>query len=219
MMPLKDKVYIFDFDGTIVDSMEEFADIASRVMPKYFPIAAEDARRAYLETSGIPFFQQLEQLFPGNDANARAADEFERTKLETYLEKKPFEDAGKTIQELRSKGAKAVVSSNNFQNLVDELTEKLGIEFDMVLGFKPGFAKGKDHFAHIERLLGAKRADMTFVGDSLRDGERAADYGIRFVAKEGIFPSEDFLKNFPDAKVISNLSELAKGQVGNEGNI
>ena len=74
------KVVVFDFDGTVVDSMDSFADIAADVMPRYYSISGEEAKRLYLETSGIPFFQQLEQLFPNNENNDKAAHDFEETK-------------------------------------------------------------------------------------------------------------------------------------------
>lgn len=211
MIQKKDKnaqAVIFDFDGTIVDSMNAFANIASKVMPRHYAIDTETAKQRYLETSGLPFFQQLEAIFPGNPANAKAAEEYENLKLRNYFDEPLFEDAVETISNLRSRGIKVIVSSNNFQHLVDKFVGRTGIEFDMVLGFKPGFAKGRDHFKHIEEKTGVARNAMTFIGDSIKDGERAADYGIKFIAKEGIFTGIQFSAHFPDAKVISNLAEL-----------
>ncbi len=204
------KVLVFDFDGTIVNSMEAFADVAAEVMPKYFPIDSETARRRYLETSGLPFFQQLEVIFPGNPANKKAADEFEKKKLENYFEKPLYEDAAETLETLRKKGIKVCVSSNNFQELVDRFVGQTGIAFDMVLGFRPNFAKGADHFAHIMRELDCDHDDVTFVGDSIKDGERAADFGIDFIGKEGTFGRHEFKKHFPKSDVIKNLSDLKR---------
>lgn len=205
---IKKKVVVFDFDGTIVNSMEAFARIASGVMPKHLPVDAETARRLYLETSGIPFFQQLEILFPNNSANAAVAEEFEKTKLESYLDEPLFDDATDTLKALRKNGMKVVVSSNNFQHMVDKYVAETKIEFDMVLGFKDGFAKGADHFNHIERALDVTKEDIVFVGDSLKDGERASSSGIGFIGKEGIFSREQFLDKFPGIIVISKLGEL-----------
>ena len=202
------KAVIFDFDGTIVDSMNAFADIAARVMPKHLAIDSATARRKYLESSGIPFFQQLEILFPGHPANEKTAEEFERIKLEGYFEEPLYADAAKTVRRLRESGIRTIVSSNNFQHLVERFVEGRPIEFDMVLGFKEGFAKGADHFRHIESFLGVPREGMTFVGDSLKDGERALQYGIEFIAKEGIFTRNEFQRKFPGARVISTLSDL-----------
>jgi len=199
---------VFDFDGTIVDSMNAFADIASRVMPRHLPIDEATARRKYFETSGLPFFQQLEVIFPGDPANKETAEEYERLKLEGYFEEPLFDDAEETVGSLRLLGVAVIVSSNNFQHLVDRFVDMKGLKFDMVLGFKDGFAKGADHFRHIETELGIAKDRITFVGDSLKDGERAADYGVKFIAKEGIFTSDQFRSKFPDVRVIRELAEL-----------
>ena len=206
----KKKVVVFDFDGTIVDSMDSFADIAAEVMPSQYGIDKETARRMYLETSGIPFFEQLEQLFPNHRSNEAVAKNFEDKKKLDYITKKPFEDAKAAIDSLNNLGLKTVVSSNNFQDLVDLLAGSLDIDFDMVLGFKPGFAKGNEHFKHIKNAFGVKRDEMLFVGDSIKDGERAEGFGIDFVGREGIFSEEDFLAKFPEADVISDLGQIRK---------
>lgn len=202
------RAFIFDFDGTVVDSMEEFADIAAQVMPRHLPIDSKTARRRYLETSGIPFFQQLEVIFPGNEVNEKTADEFEKTKLISYYEKTFYDDVLETIEYLRGAGVDTIVSSNNFQELVDEFVSRSSVKFDMVLGFKDGFAKGRDHFEHIMRKFDLEKSEMTFVGDSIKDGERAVDFGIDFIGKDGTFTAADFQESFPGTKVISNISEL-----------
>jgi phosphoglycolate phosphatase-like HAD superfamily hydrolase/phosphatidylglycerophosphate synthase len=204
------KMVVFDFDGTLVNSMEAFADIAADVMPKYYPITAREARVSYLRTSGIPFFQQLETLFPNDPANEKAAAEFEETKKLSYFEKPVFEDAAGTLEALRRNNIKVAVSSNNFQDLVDQYVARKGIEFDAVLGYREGFAKGEDHFRHIEEKYGISRREIAFVGDSLKDGERAASSGVAFIGKEGIFSKSDFRRHFPDATVVSSLEELRK---------
>ncbi len=204
----KKKVVVFDFDGTIVDSMDSFADIAADVMPNHYPVSRETARKMYLETSGIPFFEQLEQLFPDNKANAIAANEFEERKKLDYAAKRPFEDVKSAIEVLKNSGVKTVVSSNNFQDLVDMLAKRIDLEFDMVLGFKPGFAKGNDHFRHIEKTFGVDKDEMIFVGDSIKDAERAKNFGIDFVGRTGIFTETDFTESFPGARVVADFGAL-----------
>jgi phosphoglycolate phosphatase-like HAD superfamily hydrolase len=202
------RAVVFDFDGTIVDSMNAFADIAAAVIPRRHPMDSATARRRYLETSGLPFFQQLEAIFPGDPANAETAGEYERRKLEGYFDEPVFADAPDTVGHLRGTGVKVVVSSNNFQELVDRFVAGRGLSFDMVLGYRDGFAKGADHFRHIESELGIPRGAITFVGDSLKDAERALDYGVNFIGKAGIFTREEFLAKFPGVRVISELAEL-----------
>ena len=202
------EVVIFDFDGTVVDSMNTFADLAAEVMPKHYPVDGPTARSMYLTTSGIPFFQQLELLFPNHQANAAASEEFERRKLDVYFDRPLFRDAVETVEHLRKRGIKTAVSSNNFQDLVERFLTRAGIAFDLVLGYRPNFEKGKAHFTYIERELGIGREVMAFVGDSIKDGERALHCGVDFIGKEGIFSREQFAEKFPGTKTISTLSEL-----------
>ena len=204
------KVFIFDFDGTIVDSMNEFADIASVVLNKYFGTPLETARRQYFETSGLPFFEQIELLHPGDAKNKLAANEYETAKKINYLNHKKFDDVDGALAKFRSNGIKTAVSSNNFQELVDALVEKLGLKFDLVLGYRANFAKGKDHFEFARKNFGCDKGDMLFVGDSIKDAERAKSYGIDFVAKSGTFSREEFKKSDTSMDVIESLGELFK---------
>ena len=57
---------IFDLDGTLVPTMQGFAKIAADVIHEHFQWDRSRAHEAYLQTSGIPFFQQLECLFHRN---------------------------------------------------------------------------------------------------------------------------------------------------------
>jgi len=49
---------------------------------------------------------------------------------------------------------------------------------------------------------------MVFVGDSLKDAERAENYGIDFIAKCGIFTRQDFQQNASPISIIDNIGEL-----------
>jgi len=204
------KMVVFDFDGTLVNSMEQFADIASAVIKKYYGVPLAEARAQYFKTSGLPFFQQLETLFPGNANNSIAAEEYEEKKKVGYFDRPVFDDAAKAIKTLRAEGVKVAVSSNNFQDLVDQFVEHKNISFDEVLGYRDNFAKGEDHFRYIEKTHGIDRRDITFVGDSLKDGERAAQSGVQFVAREGTFTKQEIKREFPNSEVVSSLEELSK---------
>ncbi|MFH1874558.1 MAG: HAD-IA family hydrolase [Pseudomonadota bacterium] len=202
------KVVVFDFDGTIVDSMESFAQIAAQVMPKHYEIDAKTAYEKYILTSGLPFFEQLETLFPGNSANPQASLEFETIKKQSYTQKRVFADADETLKTLQAKNIKVVVSSNNFQELVDDFVKQAEISFDLVLGYRVNFAKGADHFKYILQEVGCTHEEITFVGDSLKDADKASMFGIDFIGKTGTFSTDDFKKHKPGVKVITTLAEL-----------
>lgn len=201
-------VCIFDFDGTLVDTMHDFADIAADLIQRAHAIPLDRSRRMYLETSGIPFFQQLELLFPQSSSNADLADEFERRKLAGFISRDYFPDTMATVSALRAAGVRVMVCSNNFQENVERFVASHAVVFDQVLGFREGLAKGPQQFDLIRRQEGVTREQMVFVGDSLKDGEKAEEYGIHFIGKTGTFTAGKFRERFPGICIIDRLSEL-----------
>jgi phosphoglycolate phosphatase-like HAD superfamily hydrolase len=206
---LKAKACLFDFDGTLVDTMEGFADIAGEIIHKHHPeISFSEARAKYLETSGIPFFQQLELICPQDPTNQEKAAYFEETKKDGFFRAKFSQEVKDTLNKLREAGILVGVSSNNFQSLIEEFIKKSDLTFDIVLGYKDGFSKGKDHFDYILKNYSLTREDLVFVGDSLKDAEKGIENKVRFIGLTGTFSSADFYKIRKDIKVINSLKEL-----------
>ena len=203
------RAVIFDFDGTLVDTMSGFADIAADVMHRRHGLDRAHARAEYLRTSGLPFRQQLELIAPGDLRNDEAAEEFEATKQEGFFSERFDEDVKAALRGLRDRGLRVVVSSNNFQELVDRfVAREEDVQFDLVLGARPDFFKGTDHFKHVRDVLGLRDEEMIFVGDSLKDGEKALDSHIRFVARTGTFTALDFQRRFPGVPTVDRLTSL-----------
>ena len=203
------RAVIFDFDGTLVDTMSGFADIAADVMHRRHGLDRAFARTEYLRTSGLPFRQQLDLIAPDDPRNDDAADEFEATKQEGFFAEHFDEDVKTALQGLRDKGLHVVVSSNNFQELVDRfISREDDVRFDLVLGARPNFFKGADHFRHVRDVLGLHEDEMIFVGDSLKDGEKAQSSRIRFVGRTGTFTAADFQRQFPGIPTVDRLTSL-----------
>lgn len=210
MMNNDKKVVVFDFDGTIVDSMGNFADIATDVIHTHYGTDTTTARQQYIQTSGIPFFQQLEVVYPGDSRNKTASDDYESRKALTYLDKQPFADIAPAVEMLQERGIKVVISSNNFQDLVDQLADRTGIPFDLVLGFRENFDKGEPHFIYIRNHFKCAYDDMLFVGDSLHDLRRAKELGLDFVGRTGTFTAQQFYDEDPFAVVVDEFVEMAQ---------
>ncbi|MDY6934328.1 MAG: HAD hydrolase-like protein [Spirochaetota bacterium] len=206
---IEKKVYLFDLDGTLIDTMDGFADIAGRVITDYHPeISFIEARRKYLETSGVPFFRQLEIIIPGCPTNSEKAAIFEETKKGVFFNISFSDDVRKTITTLRERGYIAGISSNNYQHLINQLIEREGLKFDIVLGFMEGFEKGRDHFDYVINKYNINKEELIFIGDSLKDAEKAIYNGISFIGLCNIFNPKDFLKLDRTIITIKKITEL-----------
>ena len=110
MMESIPKVCVFDFDGTLVDTMGGFADIAAEILDEHYGIPYAEGRGRYLETSGIPFFQQLEIIRPGGPMNKTCAEQFESRKLDGFFDSAPPESTVTGLKMLYSAGFGLAVS-------------------------------------------------------------------------------------------------------------
>lgn len=204
------RAVLFDFDGTLVDTMGDFADLAGALIAEAHGWTVAEGRAAYLRTSGIPFFQQLEVLFPGHPGNAALVDTFETGKLRFYEGRGLLPDVPGAITALRALGVRTVVSSNNYTEVVEQFLATQDVAFDLVLGFGGGQAKGEPHFARTLAELGLARSELLFVGDSVRDAELALGAGLAFVGRRGTAPPEAFHARFgADAfPLVDRLDEV-----------
>ncbi|KUO74136.1 MAG: hypothetical protein APF77_11505 [Clostridia bacterium BRH_c25] len=201
------KAILFDFDGTLVDSMEDLADIAADVILKHYKLSREYGKMLYKMTSGLPFCKQIEMMFCDCERNKLAVDEFETRKKNSFKEHRLFDDTIETIGYLRGKGYMTIISSNNFKEVIEDYLSSRGLNMDEVLGFSGGLSKGRSHVEYISDKYGLKKDEIILVGDSLKDAELAKECGIGFVGKTGLNSREGFLALY-QMKTIDYLLEL-----------
>ncbi|RKY51939.1 MAG: hypothetical protein DRP93_09025 [Candidatus Neomarinimicrobiota bacterium] len=189
--------------------MDSFADIAAHLIESNFHVPFDKARKEYLTTSGIPFKEQLELMFPKDRRNFDVQKKFEENKQDAFFNTEPEPDVIETVNTLRNLGIKTLVSSNNYNAFVLKYFDKFNtFKFDLILGYKDGFSKGKDHLLYAQKKFGIFKEEMLFVGDSLHDADVAKELGIPFVGKIGTRTEEAFLKKFPDIACVKKLSEI-----------
>lgn len=199
---------MFDFDGTIVDTMHEYADIASEEISRMYQLSVETAKQLYLETSGIPFFQQLDVIFGNDNRNARCAKKFEKRKA-LFLENVQLkQNVKEVLLEIRAMGLSIAITSNNYQELVEKSVKEETDLFDIILGYSDKFSKGPTQFMRVIDTFGIDRRYILFVGDSLTDVRISLAFGIDFVAISGTLKKESFISLFPAVPVISSIEEL-----------
>lgn len=200
---------IFDFDGTLADSMPFLEHIGVEMMMKYFEVSKEDATTRYRSTTGLPYEQQVKMNFPDHPKCEDAIEAFEKLKIDRIFEQQLFEDTEDTLRKLNQLGFDVFVSSSTFQTTIEEYFRRLGILdiFKGILGYRPGFEKGANHFNHIHSEYDVQFDDMLFVGDSLKDYERSQGF-CKFIGIIGMFSSDDFKSKGHSSIVVANLSEI-----------
>ena len=120
-----------------------------------------------------------------------------------------FPDTEETVRELRKRGINVFVSSSTFQPTIEEYFRRKGILelFTAIVGYRPGFEKGADHFNYIHNQYEVPFEQMLFVGDSLKDFERSKNF-CKFVALAGMFTHDDFRNAGHEGPIITSRHEL-----------
>lgn len=202
------KMLVFDLDGTLVDSMGDFTQVASQVLARHFGTTPEQSIADYRRTSGLPFVQQVGVLYPGHKNTDQAVNEFETLKLRQYDLAPLFPDVSAVFKELKQRGIKIAVSSNNHEHNVNGKVASVGLELDAVLGYRDGFSKGREHFDFLKSCYNLEPGELFFVGDSLHDCKMAHASEVPFAARLGTFLKDDFARLGLPFHAISNLTEL-----------
>lgn len=171
---------VFDFDGTLVNTMPDLENLAVRLITNGRPGFSETSiRSTYRHTSGDPFETQLPRIlhcldydFLSDDQQREITEEFARQKVAITLGARPFPDVEGTIRRLSLDHRVYVVSSTltglvedwlYWQSFSDGVTEVLGIDQGTKTSNLARFAPG-----------------TLFVGDSRRDAEHARAAGVDF---------------------------------------
>lgn len=202
------KAVLCDLDGTLIDSMPVLADLATEVLVEVFGLPRALGREMYLATCGLPFIRQLDHICPGDPRNPQASDLFEGRKPARCNQVRMPADTRRALHSLRERGVRIAISSNNGISNVEAFAAASGFPFDLVLGYGGGSGKGRPHMEAAMSTFGLRKSDLLFVGDSLHDGEIAAQEGVPFVGVLSTFSRERFALRFPGVPVVQRFADL-----------
>ena len=196
---LKNKeVFIFDWDGTIFDSMDIKVKNFIETLTKLTGSGINDhvfrsrIKFLYEKYSGLPrkiLFENIlrevnikSELVKYSDFNRN----FSRLNKTNLLKAKIFKDA-KSFLNLLVKNKRDIFISSSIpqEELIfftsKKLNEDLRQNIKGILGTRNNFSKGNSHFEFIENNTGYKRDKFLFIGDDLYDYKLSRDAEVDFI--------------------------------------
>lgn len=209
------KVLIFDFDGTIADSLETIIEISSRLIDRY------NHKKKIPKEKAIALMRnkKLQEIFKEFGISSIKIF-FGLRKIRSELNKeieylKPIRGIQKVIREIKKRDFKLGILTSNSKNNVKKFLRKNNLDlFDFIYSEASFFNKHKviNHLLKKQKL---KREEIVFIGDETRDVEAAKKEKIRIIAVSWGYNSKkllakekpDFLVDKPKeiTKVVANL--------------
>ncbi len=212
------KAVIFDFDGTIADTMPFLSGLAVNLMTENYAISHDDAHTMYRETTGMDFGSQVEQIFPQHPKNREVVATMEESKERGIFEHPLFGEVVPTLMFFKDRNIKRFVCSSTQEAVLQRYIARTGIDhlFDSCLGYRPGFTKGQQ----IDFVLQHNDLDpseVIFVGDSLMDWEFVKDRNVRFIGIQRLFEERHFrergLFSVQDLSALTRLWQQSDGVI------
>lgn len=203
------KVIIFDFDGTIADTLDVIVSITNRLAVEfgYKPTSQEElaqiknlTSRQIIKQSGISIFKLP---FLIRIVKAELNKEIQRVK--------PIRGIREALSELKNQGNRlGIITSNSKENVIAVLeTNGLQELFDFIYSEKTLFNKSKviNKFLKQENL---NPEEVIYVGDETRDIEAARKSQIKAIAVSWGFNSAEVLAEQNPDFLIHQPNELTE---------
>ncbi len=183
---MKYSLIIFDFDGTLVDTVEDIAFHANAVLEEYGqPVREVDVVRQAVGHGVHELLKGIAPYFNNKEEELeRAVASFKRRYgLEPVRHTKPYPGALEALKGPLA-GAKKAIITNKPHDLTEAILLTLGLRefFEIVIGTGIGYPLKPDPGSvnEVRARLSASRAQTAFVGDSRVDYETAANAGVDF---------------------------------------
>ena len=180
---MKYNTYIFDLDGTLLDTLQDLANAVNHAMREMkYPERTVDEVRRFIGNG-------IRMLIKRASPQGISDKDYEKTLAiftAYYLEHiadftKPYDGISEVIKTLKSKGCKVAVVSNK----ADEAAKKVvkdyfGDVFDMVVGKMDRFPSKPepDSVLYVIETLGADKDKCIYSGDSEVDVQTAHNAGL-----------------------------------------
>lgn len=224
MPPIAPRLFVFDLDGTLVDSLQDIAESLNECLELLgLPMHPVVSYR-YMVGEGVPTLCRRAL----NGAHPRLLDrliELARARYRTRALRhtQPYEGVTELIAELQKTGTPMAVLSNKPHEMTRAIVEHFwGIDtFCVIQGFIAEAERKPDPtlLLRICERIGVAPAHATLVGDTPTDAETARRAGSDFVGVTWGFRTQADLAQAGATRFIDHPRQLLDGdESGGQGN-
>ncbi len=208
----KYELLVFDFDGTLVDTVEDIAYYANAVLIEYGCESQPVAR--VRQEIGLGVHELLKGLAPEFEGGAARLEEavnlFKKMYRQQPVRKSDaFESVRSVLAGPLAKTKKAIVT-NKPQDITEQILKELGLEtyFEAVIGMHAGFSPKPDptSLLHVINRLATPLEKSIFIGDSGVDAATAENARVDFA---WVSYGYDQPKNISSAARFDSASQWA----------
>ncbi len=218
---MKYQLAIFDLDGTILDTLEDLTDSTNHVLSSNgYPTHSIDEVRSYV---GNGIYMLIKRAVPNATDEKEIQRLFEQFvsyyKDHCAIKTKAYEGINDLLFALKENNVKRAVVSNKgdfaVKILIDDYFPDL---FEISVGEKQGVRKKPyaDSVNEVLRLLGCKKEETVYIGDSEVDIQTAKNAGLACVSVSYGFRSKEFLKENDASLIVEDVKGLYKELLGDE---
>ena len=211
---MKKTTYIFDLDGTLLDTLQDLAAAVNFALRKngMEEHSIDDIRRFV----GNGVRKLIERAVPDGSKNPRIDEvfaDFRSYYMQHSLDAtKPYDGITEILQELQQRGCKMAVVSNKMMAATQELVAHFFPEIEVAIGENEaeGIRKKPAPDMVFEALnrLGAEAESAVYIGDSDVDIQTAMNAGVPCISVLWGFRNREFLLEHGAQHFIEKPTEI-----------
>lgn len=210
------KLAIFDFDGTIMDSVRDVVIHLNEALSMYgFPTLTSDEYVKFLG-GNIDDIVSLVLKDKSSPENLRMV---KNTYLVIYYSSDkpntlPFPKSREILHKLQSKGVILAINSNRFTDSIEGLTDKFfaDIDFSLIMGHDFDYPSKPDPFGvnEIIKDAGVSPDETLYIGDSETDIQTAKNAGVDCIVVRWGYGNKNDWENDYVLEAIDDFDEIIK---------
>ena len=217
---MKYNVFIFDLDGTLLNTLQDLADSVNYALRQYgMPTHSIDDIRRFVG-NGVRLL--MERAVPNGAQNPQFEEVFAAFRA-YYMQHsldttRPYDGIVETIHELKQRGCRLAVVSNKMMAATQELIRHFFPEIEVAIGEheaagirkKPAPDTVFEALRQLGLVVGGETADTVYVGDSDVDIATARNSGLPSISVLWGFRDQDFLSQHGATTFVSHPQELLR---------